>query len=56
MPGLATEADTVEALIEKLKVMVPELLEENGVSFAGDGSELPIHIMSERLESIRLRA
>jgi predicted RNase H-like HicB family nuclease len=28
VPGLATEADTVEALLEKLRVMIPELLEE----------------------------
>jgi predicted RNase H-like HicB family nuclease len=26
VPGLATEADTVEALIDKLKIMIPELL------------------------------
>jgi len=30
VPGLATEADTWEALIEKLKVLIPELLEANG--------------------------
>ena len=30
VPGLATEAETVESLIEKLKVMIPELLEANG--------------------------
>ncbi len=27
--GLATEADNIDALLEKLKVMVPKLLEEN---------------------------
>jgi hypothetical protein len=26
LPGLVTEADTVELLLEKLRVMVPELL------------------------------
>ncbi len=31
VPGLATGADTFEELIEKLKVVVPELLEENGL-------------------------
>lgn len=30
IPGLATEANTVEALMEKLRTMVPELLELNG--------------------------
>jgi predicted RNase H-like HicB family nuclease len=35
VPGLATGADTLEALIEKLKVVIPELLEANGLSSTG---------------------
>ncbi|MEZ4528792.1 MAG: DUF1902 domain-containing protein [Desulfobacterales bacterium] len=31
VPGLVTEADTSEQLIEKLKVLIPELLELNGL-------------------------
>lgn len=31
VPGLATEAETLEELWAKLAVMVPELLEENGL-------------------------
>jgi predicted RNase H-like HicB family nuclease len=31
VPGLATEAETIEALTEKLRVVVPELLEANQV-------------------------
>jgi hypothetical protein len=30
VPGLATEASTMDALIKKLRVMIPELLEANG--------------------------
>ncbi len=30
VPGLATEAETAEALIEKLKTLIPELLSVNG--------------------------
>lgn len=30
VPGLATGADTIEALVEKLKIVIPELLVENG--------------------------
>jgi predicted RNase H-like HicB family nuclease len=30
VPGLATGADTLEELVEKLKVAIPELLTENG--------------------------
>ncbi len=29
VPGLATEAEHLEGLSEKLKIMIPELLEEN---------------------------
>jgi len=29
LPGLATEADTLDHLVEKLKLMIPELLEAN---------------------------
>jgi predicted RNase H-like HicB family nuclease len=36
VPGLATEADTVEKLIAKLKVMIPELLEANGYPLEAD--------------------
>ena len=31
VPGLATGADTFEELIEKLKIVIPELLVENGL-------------------------
>jgi predicted RNase H-like HicB family nuclease len=31
VPGLVTEADSVEQLAAKLRTMVPELLEANGV-------------------------
>lgn len=32
VPGLATEADTLELLTQKLETMVPELLELNGTT------------------------
>jgi predicted RNase H-like HicB family nuclease len=31
VPGLATEAETIETLMQKLRVIVPELLEANQV-------------------------
>lgn len=40
VPGLVTEADTVSALVQKLKVLIPELLEENGYPERG-GGEFP---------------
>jgi predicted RNase H-like HicB family nuclease len=30
VPGLATEAETAEALVQKLKILMPELLSLNG--------------------------
>jgi len=32
VPGLATGDDTLEDLVEKLKVVIPELLIENGLA------------------------
>ena len=49
MPGLATGADTFESLVEKLKVVIPELLEENGLLPAG-AAEVPFEITAERTE------
>lgn len=49
VPGLATEADTVELLIEKLRIMVPELLEANGI-FTNGLPEVPFHLLAEREE------
>ena len=49
VPGLATGADTFEALIEKLKVVIPELLEENGLLSAAT-TDVPFEITAERTE------
>lgn len=37
VPGLATEAPTIEALAEKLRIMIPELLEANQLLQRVDG-------------------
>ena len=44
MPGLVTEAPSVDQLIEKLKGLIPELLAENGLPAAGD---IPFRLVSE---------
>jgi predicted RNase H-like HicB family nuclease len=52
VPGLATGADTLEALIEKLKIVIPELLEANGQ--LSDGvEEVSFAIRAERTEHAR---
>jgi predicted RNase H-like HicB family nuclease len=49
VPGLAAGADTFEALVDKLKVVVPELLEENGLLATGT-SDVSFEITAERIE------
>ncbi len=51
VPGLATEADTLEALVEKLKIMVPELLEANQADL---GCEVPFELLTRRFETARI--
>jgi len=47
VPGLVTEEATMEGLIQKLKIIVPELLEANGFKVAG---EVPFELMTRRFE------
>lgn len=53
VPGLATEADTTEALVEKLKTLIPELLEANGYP---DSGEVPFELLTRRFETTRRAA
>jgi predicted RNase H-like HicB family nuclease len=50
VPGLVTEAETLEELITKLHVMVPEMLELNGVLGAADAGRAAFRVIAERLE------
>jgi predicted RNase H-like HicB family nuclease len=45
VPGLVTEADTLEALSAKLDAMVPELLDANG--YPG-GNEVPFELLARK--------
>ena len=50
VPGLATGADTLEALVDKLKAAIPDLLEANGL-LPGDGpGDVPFAVIAERHE------
>lgn len=53
VPGLATEADTLEALVDKLRVMVRALLELNGVLPGDAAARASFKIVAERLEHPR---
>lgn len=48
VPGLITEAETAELLEQKLCVMIPELLIENGAISCNDRKEIPFYLCAER--------
>lgn len=50
VPGLATGAETLDALVEKLRHIVPELLEANEMLAKGETGDVAISIIAERLE------
>jgi predicted RNase H-like HicB family nuclease len=53
VPGLVTEAPTFETMLDKLRVMVPEMLELNGVLSADDAARAPFRVLAEKLEAPR---
>ncbi len=53
VPGLVTEASTFEKLLDKLRVMVPEMLELNGVLSAQDAARAAFRVVAEKLEAPR---
>ena len=53
VPGLITEASSVEILTEKLAVLIPELLEANG-ALVGLG-QVPINLIAHREQLVTLR-
>lgn len=55
VPGLATGADTFEALVDKLRVVVPELLAENGL-LTDPAQDVPFEVSAARTEHARYAA
>jgi len=47
VPGLVAEAETEEALLKKLHVLIPDLLDANGYP---DGDEVPFELFSRRFD------
>ncbi|MFZ2540650.1 MAG: DUF1902 domain-containing protein [Gallionella sp.] len=47
VPGLVAEAGTAEALLAKLRTLIPELLEANGCPGA---DEVPFELFSRRFD------
>lgn len=52
VPGLITEAETMEHLVAKLQLMIPELLEANGMLDDKGDTEIPFHLFGERREKV----
>jgi predicted RNase H-like HicB family nuclease len=53
VPGLVAEASSVEKLIKKLRVLVPEMLEANGVSAP---SAYQVRLVAQYQEQVTLPA
>ncbi|MBN3869816.1 DUF1902 domain-containing protein [Nostoc sp. JL33] len=53
LPGLVTEASTIEVLTAKLKAMIPELLELNRVE-SGKKDYIDLYLTTYRHESIKV--
>jgi len=49
VPGLATEAETLEALSARLDVMVPELLDANDYP---EGPDVPYELLARRFSVV----
>ncbi|MBY6265544.1 DUF1902 domain-containing protein [Azospirillum sp. 412522] len=56
VPGLITEAETMETLERKLRVMIPELLEANEDLIHEFPPEVPMYVASQHVTKVRLRA
>jgi predicted RNase H-like HicB family nuclease len=55
VPGLATEAETIESLTSRLRTMIPELLEANGLLPGGIQSDpIAFELTSHRQELVTL--
>jgi len=53
VPGLATEESNMERLVEKLKSMIPELLDANDIH---KDYEIPFEILTRRFETALLES
>lgn len=54
VPGLATEAPTIEDLTEKLRGLIPELLEANQMLPRDPSTDLSFELTSHRSEKVLL--
>ncbi len=53
VPGMITESDTMEHLMQKLKILIPELLQANGLLSDPNVTDIPIHLLGKWQEVIK---
>jgi predicted RNase H-like HicB family nuclease len=56
VPGLVTEAATMEHLMQKLKIVIPELLQANGLLNEPGTIDIPIHLLGKWEDVIKTQA
>lgn len=56
VPGMITESDTMEHLMQKLKIVIPELLHANGLLDETDTIDIPIHLLGKWQEVIKAQS
>ncbi|MBH8571988.1 DUF1902 domain-containing protein [Nostocaceae cyanobacterium CENA369] len=54
VPGLATEASSMEILTQKLRVMIPELIVINGIIASDYVGSITFELISHRQELIQV--
>lgn len=52
LAGLSGEADTLEALVDRLPGLVADLLDENGFEDGAEGRDVPIEVVAHRTTSV----
>lgn len=55
-PGLVAEAETQQALVEKIRLLIPELAEANRHLLPTRSKEIVIQLTTKRRETIKLAA
>ena len=55
IPGLVAEAEDLDVLEEKIKNLIPDLIELNGIN-TGNMPELPVYVMAQSMMKVPLSA
>jgi predicted RNase H-like HicB family nuclease len=55
VPGLITEASSVELLIQKIRILIPELCIANNIATDEEMIDIPVHLLGRWQEVIKLQ-